>query len=82
MAGKVSRSSRGLAIAAAILIAATTLIFLWSGERARQADIQGVLDRMDADVAAARAAAVRAGGSAAQAAEAARAARNAVPGSS
>jgi hypothetical protein len=65
-----------------LVIAAIATMLLWSSYRQQQAEIQKTIDRADADVAAAKAAAERAGDSAAQAVDAAKSAWKGLPGSS
>jgi hypothetical protein len=65
-----------------LFVAAVATILLWSSYRQQQSEIQQTIDRADADVAAAKAAAERAGDSAAQAVDAAKSAWKGLPGSS
>jgi hypothetical protein len=73
------RSRAVLAVFLAVLVA---LLLFRNGERARDADVRALLERMDQDVTAAKAAADRAAASAGEAKDAARKAWNGLPGSS
>ena len=69
-------------IGALILILVMVALKLWFPSHAHQADVQRILDQADRDVAAAKAAADRAAGSATRARDTEQDLRNRLPGSS